>query len=125
MLTALEKAKRQGCKIISANPLPEAGLLGFKNPQKVRGVIGGGTALSDLFLQVRINGDVALLKGIAKQMLEEEDKRPGQVLDHKFIDEKAAGFVEFMKDLRATEWNAIEEGSGLSRDKIREAAEII
>jgi len=125
MLTALEKAKDRGCKIISANPLPEAGLLRFKNPQNIRGVIGAGTTLSDFFLQVRINGDVALLKGIMKQLLEDEDHRPGQVLDHKFIDEKTAGFVQFMKDLRATDWNAIVEGSGISREQIRDVAEVI
>ena len=87
--------------------------------------MGGGTALSDLFLQVRINGDVALVKGIMKQILEEEDKRPGKVLDHKFIEEKTAGFDEFLKSLRAADWSEIVEGSGISRNQIREAADII
>lgn len=125
MLTALEKAKRKGCKIISANPLPEAGLMRFKHPQEIRGVLGSGTPLSDLFLQVRINGDVALVKGIMKQILEEEDKRPGTVLDHKFIKEKTAGFDEFIKALRAADWNEIIEGSGVSREQMREATDII
>ncbi|MDT5295185.1 MAG: hypothetical protein QOJ76_2065 [Acidobacteriota bacterium] len=125
MLTSLQKAKRKGCKIISVNPLPETGLLRFKHPQEVSGVIGGGTPLTDLLLQVRINGDVALLKGIMKEMLEEEDKRPGQVLDHKFIEEKTAGFDEFLAKLREARWDEIVEESGIAREQIRQAAEII
>ncbi len=95
MLTSLQKAKRKGCKIISVNPMPETGLLRFKHPQEVSGVLGNGTALTDLFLQVRINGDVALLKGIMKEMLEAEEKRPGEVFDQKFIKESTAGYDEF------------------------------
>jgi molybdopterin-dependent oxidoreductase alpha subunit len=125
MLTSLQKAKRKGCKIISVNPLPETGLLRFKHPQEVSGVIGSGTPLTDLLLQVRINGDVALLKGIMKEMLEEEDKRPGQVLDHKFIEEKTAGFDEFLAKLREARWDEIVEESGIARGQIRQAAEII
>ena len=63
MLTALQKAKRAGREIVAVNPLPEAGLMAFSNPQEVRGMLGFGTPLADLFLQVRINGDVALLQG--------------------------------------------------------------
>jgi molybdopterin-dependent oxidoreductase alpha subunit len=125
MLTSLQKAKRQGCKIISINPLPETGLLRFKHPQEVSGVIGNGTPLTDLLLQVRINGDVALLKGIMKEMLEEEARRPGEIFDHKFIEEKTAGFDEFIEKLRAAHWDEIVEASGIEREKIREAALMI
>ena len=125
MLTSLQKAKRQGCKIISVNPLPETGLLRFKHPQEVGGIIGSGTPLTDLLLQVRINGDVALLKGIMKEMLEEEARRPGEVFDHKFIAEKTAGFDEFIAKLRAASWDEIVEASGIERAQIREAALII
>ena len=69
MLTALEKAEAQRCTIVAVNPLPEAGLIRFKNPQTPRGVLGRGTALADLFLQVRVNGDLALFKGHLKAML--------------------------------------------------------
>ena len=62
MLSALEKAKKNGCILVHINPLPEAGMSTFKHPQDVLGWLGGGTQLADLFLQVRINGDVALLK---------------------------------------------------------------
>ena len=85
MLSALERAKRHGCRLVHINPLPEVGMTRFKHPQDVLGLLGGGTELADLFLQVRINGDVALLKGIMKAVLAREDRSPGTVLDHDFI----------------------------------------
>lgn len=78
-----------------------------------------------MFLQVRINGDVALLKGIMKELLEAEERCPGQVLDHKFIEGKTAFYDEFIAALRAVSWDEIVEGSGIPRAQIREAAEII
>jgi len=77
MLTALQKAAEKGCKIISVNPLPEAGLMGFQNPQEIKGALGITAPLSEMFLQVRINGDMALLKGIMKLLLEADRKAPG------------------------------------------------
>jgi molybdopterin-dependent oxidoreductase alpha subunit len=125
MLLALQRAKRHGCKIIAVNPLPEAGFMRFKNPQEVAGLLGPGTALADLFLQVRINGDSALLKGLMKAILEEESRRPGSSLDFDFIREKTAGFDELAADLRNLEWPAIIEQSGISRDQIRETAALL
>jgi len=69
MLTSLQRAKRNGCKLVHINPLPEVGMTRFKHPQEVFRLLGPGTELADLFLQVRINGDVALLKGISKGVL--------------------------------------------------------
>ena len=82
MLSALQKAKRAGAKIISVNPLKETGLVRFKHPQSPRDMIGGGTKLTDLYLQVKINEDVALLKAILKLMVEQEEKEPGLSLIH-------------------------------------------
>lgn len=125
MLSSLQKAARNGCKIVSINPLPETGFFRFKNPQEVfEMLLTKGTQLSTLFLQVRINGDVALLKGIMKEMVEEEDRRPGEVLDQEFIREYTLGFESFIEDLKQTNWNEILEQSGISRDQIGEAATI-
>ena len=123
MLTALQKAAHHGCKIVSINPLPETGLQRFKHPQHLSGIIGPGTALADLWLPVRINGDVALLKGILKAMLEAEDKAPGQ-FDHDFIAEHTSGYDAFVEDLRACDWDAIIENCGIARAQIEEAAQI-
>lgn len=125
MLSSLQKAARNGCKIVSINPLPETGFFRFKNPQEIfKSLLAKGTRLSTLFLQVRINGDVALLKGMMKEMLEEEDRRPEEVLDHEFIREHTLGFENFIQDLRKTDWNEIVEESGISRKQIHEAAMI-
>jgi len=72
MLSALQKAKSNGARIITINPLPEAGLMKFRNPQKLKDMLGGGTELTDLFIPVRINGDVALLKAIMLRLIELE-----------------------------------------------------
>src|SRR3954471_6527447 len=73
MLSTLQRAKRNGATIVGINPLPEVGTTRFLHPQEIWRLLGQGTALADLFLQVRINGDVPLLKGIMKEMLEEEE----------------------------------------------------
>ncbi|HZB46494.1 MAG TPA: FdhF/YdeP family oxidoreductase [Pyrinomonadaceae bacterium] len=124
MLTALQRAKKRGCKIVHVNPLPETGLERFKHPQHPLDMLGKGTRLSDLFLQVRVNGDVALLKGVMKEVLEEEERRPGQVLDAQFIAEKTAGFAEFAAALKQTSWDDIVEQSGVAREALREAARL-
>ncbi len=101
MLSALQKAKRKGCTLVHINPLPEAGMSNFKHPQDVLSWLGAGTKLADLFLQVRINGDVALLKGIMKQVLAADHRADGSVLDHDFIKKHTTGFAEFADAVRA------------------------
>jgi molybdopterin-dependent oxidoreductase alpha subunit len=125
MLTALEKAKRNGCKIVHVNPLPEVGTTRFKHPQDILGFLGKGTELADLFLQVRINGDVALLKGIMKELLEAEERSPGTVLDREFISAQTSGFESFAQALREADWEEIVEQSGIGREQIREAASLM
>jgi molybdopterin-dependent oxidoreductase alpha subunit len=124
MLTALEKAKRNGCKLVHINPLPEVGMTNFKHPQEVLAWVGEGTTLADLFLQVRINGDVALLKGIMKAVFEENDRRPGHVFDHEFIERYTSGFDQLAVAIRSVSWEEITEQSGIPRSQIEEAARI-
>jgi molybdopterin-dependent oxidoreductase alpha subunit len=130
MMTSLMHAKEHGANMIAINPLPEVALFRFKNPNPqeyrnplglIPALLGNGVALSDLWLQVRVNGDVAVLKGIMKAMLEEEERRPGQVFDHEFIRTHTAGFDAFIADLKRTSWEDIEAGSGVPVAKIREA----
>ncbi len=124
MLTALQAAKQRGCRIVHINPLPEAGLTRFKHPQHPSDILGRGTELADLFLQVRINGDVALLKGLMKEVLAEESRRPGEVLDRRFIEAKTHGFEEFESALRAADWDELVEQSGVAREEMQAAARI-
>lgn len=124
MLTALERAKRAGGTIVAVNPLPEAGLLRFENPQTAKGLIGGGTALADHFLQVRLGGDQALFQGFGKALLEAEESRGG-VFDHDFIRDSTGGVELYLEELRATSWSEIERGSGIDERRIREIADLI
>ena len=124
MLSALERAKRHGCRLVHINPLPEVGMTRFKHPQDILGLLGGGTELADLFLQVRINGDVALLKGIMKVVLAREEQSPGEVLDRDFINSYTNGFDEFWSALKAVPWSEIVEQSGVSKKELEEAARI-
>ncbi len=126
MLTALREAKRAGATIVSVNPLAEADLKRFQHPQDVLDMLpGGGTALADLFLPVRIHGDMALLQGVMKEMLEEERLHPGTALDQTFIAERTSGFDDFAAALETVSWDDITAGSGIARDQIRLAADIL
>src|SRR5215207_8426905 len=124
MLSTLRAAKRRGCKIVHVNPLPEAGLARFRHPQHPADLLGGGTELTDLFLQVRVNGDVALLKGLMKEVLEEERRRPGEVLDRKFIEAQTHGFDDFARALDEVGWDELVGQSGVAREQLKEAARL-
>jgi len=134
MLTTLERAKKSGATIVAINPIRETGLISVvnPNPQEYRNplkfaakmLLNRGTPLADLWLPVRINGDMAAMRGIMKEMLEEEDRRPGAALDRQFIDQYTTGFEEFAAHVCATPWDQILEISGLTREQIRTAAEI-
>jgi molybdopterin-dependent oxidoreductase alpha subunit len=131
MLTSLQEAKRHGCRIVSVNPLPETGNFLFKNPQdfmhptKALGTLfGHGTRLSDLWLPVRLSGDLAVFRGIAKHLLSIEAKKPGSVLDLDFIARETVGFEEYRARVEATSWEEIVHASGLTREQITAAAEI-
>ncbi|MFJ3934145.1 MULTISPECIES: FdhF/YdeP family oxidoreductase [unclassified Streptomyces] len=121
MLSALEQAKRQGARVIAVNPLPEAGLLRFKNPQKPSGVIGDGTKLADQFLQIRLGGDQALFQAFNRMLLEVEDEAPGTCLDTAFVERYTHGFEEFAEHARKVTWDEILQATGLPEEEIREA----
>ncbi len=125
MLSALQKAKRNGAVIISINPLPETGLMGFNNPQAVKGILGIDSALTDLFLQVKINGDMALLQAIEKLLLEAEEREPGTVLDHDFIQQHTEGYASFAEHIRQRDLQALSQACGIDLEQIKEAAHLL
>ncbi|MEH6378386.1 FdhF/YdeP family oxidoreductase [Streptomyces sp. KLMMK] len=120
MLSALEKAKHGGTKIITVNPLPEAGLERFKNPQNARGLAGGGTALTDLFLQIRLGGDQALFRILNKLVLETEG-----AVDTDFVREHTHGFEDFRDAALTADWDETLRATGLSRAEIEQALAMI
>ena len=121
MLTTLQAAARRGCRIVSVNPLFEAGLNHFKHPQEPLAWFGAGTRLACLHVPVRINGDVAFFKGVMKEMLEEEHGAPAQVLDHAFIAEHTCGFENFRAALDQVSWDRYlrAERAGALADPLR------
>ena len=135
MLSSLRRAKMNGAKIIAINPLEEAGLVEFvdPNPQHYSNPLkypidllaDKGIRLADVHLPVRIGGDMAVLKGLMKVMLEREQERPGTVFDHEFITQHTSGFDEFIASLEQIGWSDIESGSGLTKPQIAEAADLI
>ncbi len=125
MLTALGKTKKRGGKIITVNPLPEVGLMRYNDPQNPIKWIGKGQQLTDLFLQVKINGDVALLKIILKLLLDKEQKNPHSIFDHEFIKEHTVGYTHFIEDLANYSIEELLPQTGIELKIIEEAAELI
>jgi anaerobic selenocysteine-containing dehydrogenase len=124
MLSALEKAKRAGAKIISINPLIEAGLLKFKHPQEVRDVFFGGEKLTDIYLQIRINGDLALLKSMNKLLLEAEQKS-GNVFDKDFIINQSENYERYIQSLESEDLEQLSEACGIALDEIKAATQLL
>ena len=118
MLATLQAAARRGCRIISVNPLAEAGLKRFKHPQEVSGLVGSGTAIASRHVRVRVNGDVALLRGIQKAMFETHRA----ALDWGFIAAHTEGLTALEASLASESWEVIEESSGIAQKEIREVA---
>ncbi|MES2709647.1 MAG: FdhF/YdeP family oxidoreductase [Verrucomicrobiota bacterium] len=116
MLSALQIAVRNGAHLVAVNPLREAGLLGFAHPQEVSGVVGKFTPLAADYLTVRLNGDMALLRGIAKTLLEEG------MVDHDFIHAHTTGFEEYAAVVKNQDWEELETLSGLTREDMRRTA---
>jgi molybdopterin-dependent oxidoreductase alpha subunit len=125
MLTALQKAKANGATIISINPLPETGLMGFNNPQMVKGVLGINPTLTDIFLQVKINGDMALLKAIALLLIREEEHNPGIVFDQDFIQKNTEGYAAFVEHIKTFNEEELAKICGVPLTLIQETARVL
>ncbi len=125
MLSVLEKAKANGAKIVAINPLPEAGLIRFKDPQKVHGVVGHGIPIADEFVQIRLGGDMALFAGLGRLLLEAEEAAPGTVLDRDFIEAHCAGFDNYARQTRAVDLATVTEASGIDETQLRRVADML
>ncbi|MDO5738737.1 MAG: FdhF/YdeP family oxidoreductase [Ornithinimicrobium sp.] len=123
MLTALEEAKDNGATIVAVNPLLEAGLRRFKNPQRVNGVLGHGTGLADQYLQIRLGGDGWLMKAVARRVLEAEEANPGKVLDHRFLERHCEGLPAYQQHLRELDDEHVGRATGLTTAQIDELAD--
>ncbi|QBM75617.1 FdhF/YdeP family oxidoreductase [Sphingomonas sp. AAP5] len=124
MMATLRDVARRGGKIIVFNPLKERSLERFESPQSVVEMATlSATPIATSYLQVKVGGDAAALKGIAKALVA-LDTPETPVLDHAFIAEHTAGLEAFRADLDATDWAAIERSSGLARADLEAVAQI-
>ncbi|WP_059018035.1 FdhF/YdeP family oxidoreductase [Mycobacterium sp. M26] len=125
MLSVLEKARANGAKIIAINPLPEAGLIRFKDPQKVHGVVGHGVPIADEFVQIRIGGDLALFKGLGRLLVEADDRSPGSVIDRDFVDGHCHGFEDYLAEARGVDLDTVLEATGIDRAQLDRVAAML
>ncbi|HXR54751.1 MAG TPA: FdhF/YdeP family oxidoreductase [Acidimicrobiales bacterium] len=124
MLSTLQEAKKHGARIVAINPLREAGLLRFRDPQRVSGWLGPGVDLADHYLQIRVNGDLALFQAFGRMLIDaEEQGRP--VIDRDFVESHCEGFEGWADHLRRLDWSAIDRATGLTRDEISEVFELL
>jgi molybdopterin-dependent oxidoreductase alpha subunit len=129
MMTSLRNASRRGAAILSFNPFRERALERFQAPQSpVEMVTLTATPISSKLYQVRVGGDVAALKGIMKVLVESDEAARAndqpEILDWDFIRGHTVGIEALVKDLKATQWAAIERQSGLAREDIEHAANV-
>ena len=112
MLSALEIAKQRGARIVSINPLPEAGLTRFNNPQTPRGMLGLGRQLADLHLPIRVNGDMAFFQAVNRRLIERDQ------IDHEFISQYTDGFEALKAHLQTLDADAVGAATGLTESDI-------
>jgi molybdopterin-dependent oxidoreductase alpha subunit len=124
MLTALEKAKQNGAKIVSINPLIETGLLGYKNPQTIHGMLGGGTTLTDIYIQIKINEDLALLQALSKTLIEKHST-VNQILDTDFIEKNTEQFELYKSHLEKLDTKELLADSGVPQEQFTALSQLL
>ncbi len=124
MLSTLEAAKTAGARLVTVNPLPEAGMIRFRNPQRLSGIVGHGTALADDFCQIRINGDLAFFQALGHLLVRDADTG-ADVLDRSFVAEHTAGFDAYAAHVRDLRWDDVERATGLTRAQIERVHKIV
>ena len=130
MLSTLTDARRRGAHVVAVNPLPEAGLLGFADPQSPTGIAkslveGGGETVSDDFLQIKVGGDLALFQALGHLLLRAEEAAPGTVVDRDFVDTCTEGFRDYAAARAELDWETTERATGLRRDQIERLATLL
>jgi molybdopterin-dependent oxidoreductase alpha subunit len=119
MMTTLRNASRRGAAIVVLNPFRERALERFMAPQSpLEMATFGSTKIASQFLQVRIGGDVAVIKGMMKRILEKG------AIDRDFIAKKTANFEALQADVDAARWDDIVSKSGIEREAIERVADI-
>ena len=125
MLSALQKCKQRGGKVVHINPLPEAGTTKFVDPQSPIDVLKGGTKIADYFLQVKIGGDIALFKLLMYEMMKAEQREPGSVFDHDFIHAQTLEYDAFINELKQLDRERALRDCGIEESLVKEVAQLL
>jgi molybdopterin-dependent oxidoreductase alpha subunit len=125
MLSAIEKCKVNGGKVISVNPLPEAGLIKYTDPQSPKRMLTNGIKITDLFLPIKINGDVAFLKALMYELHKMDIDQGGDLIDYDFIEKHTNGYEDFIKAISQIDYMACLRQCGLEAKDVRAAAKMI
>src|SRR5437588_10407640 len=119
MITWLADADRRGAQLVHINPLIEAASRRTIVPHEfVNMATFHTTEIGTMKVQVRIGGDLALLRGVSKAVFEAAEKDPG-VLDREFIERCTRGVDEYRAAVQGTRWAELVKGSGISEADIR------
>ncbi|MBM1105606.1 FdhF/YdeP family oxidoreductase [Aurantibacter crassamenti] len=124
MLSALEKCKNNGGKVISINPLEESGLVEFKNPQYLSGWVRPGVSIADIHLAVNINQDIALIKLILKK-LAALDAKSKTVFDHTFLKEYTEGYDDLIEDIAQYDEDELLRLSGVNLEQVEDLVQLL
>lgn len=112
----LKNCRERGGEVIVINPAKEPGLVKFAVPKSPSSMLKGGSEIASDYVQPRIGSDIALLKGIAKAVLELG------FAAQDFLAAHTTRFETFKADLEALSWEAITEACGIGRDEIAHVA---
>jgi molybdopterin-dependent oxidoreductase alpha subunit len=115
LMRTLMQVRRRGGEVIVINPIVETGLVNFSVPSDVRSLLFG-TKIASLYVQPHIGGDLALLTGVAKQLVEMHAH------DESFLTTACNGWPELSQRLGDASWEVIVSSSGVAREQIHEIA---
>jgi molybdopterin-dependent oxidoreductase alpha subunit len=129
MLATLREASKRGAAIVALNPLRERGLERFTSPQDpIEMATLTSTQIASAYYQVKVGGDIAMLKGMMKALVARDAKSLAEggagVLDRDFIKNETSGIDALLSDIDATSWDDIVAASGMTRDSIEEVTAI-
>ena len=114
----LKNCRERGGHVVVINPAKEPGLVKFAVPKSPKSLLMGGNDIASEYLQPKIATDVAVFKGIAKSIIENQQHNV------EFIAEYTRNFDAYLADIEGTSWSEIESITGLSRDDIHAVAEV-
>ncbi|MCO4794735.1 MAG: FdhF/YdeP family oxidoreductase [Bacteriovoracaceae bacterium] len=117
LLTTLMNIKSKGAKVVVVNPVKEPGLVKFKVPSNIKSLLFG-TEIADEYIQPHIGGDMALINGMMKYLIE------NQLINREFIENYTEEFQKLEKYLQDLEWSEIEKDSGIKKDEVCRIAEL-